>query len=291
MAQPKKLILVLTAILAVSLIFNAYQLSTNLALTQQNNGEAAKQEMVSQLMHTQNNVNIELSRLDAALMSACQRLSSVGLDGAQARAVLSELAANNSLIVNAATCDAKDVLVAVEPASYSSIEGEDIKEQEQNIRMHQTMLPAMSNMIPLVEGFPGVVMVAPIFDGNDKLMGSLSIVIQPSLLINQSIVSPSEGIQQYSMWAMQSNGTLIYDPDPAQEGKNLLTDPIYADYPEVQVFTRQVADQQSGYGSYQYYDKNLGDSSKQLVSKEAYWITVGIYGTEWRLVVWRTLNP
>ena len=93
------------------------------------------------------------------------------------------------------------------------------------------------------------------------------------------------------MWAMQSNGTLIYDPDPAQEGKNLLTDPAYTECPEVQAFAQQVADQQSGYGTYQYYDKNLGDASKQVVAKEAYWVTVGIYSTEWRLVVWHTLNP
>ena len=32
----------------------------------------------------------------------------------------------------------------------------------------------MSNLIPLVEGFPGVVMVAPIFDSNEKLIGALS---------------------------------------------------------------------------------------------------------------------
>jgi hypothetical protein len=37
--------------------------------------------MVSQLMHTQNNVNIELAQLDATLQSACQRLSEVGITG------------------------------------------------------------------------------------------------------------------------------------------------------------------------------------------------------------------
>ncbi len=290
MAKTKPIIFVLIAIIMVSLGFNAYQWNMNLALTQQTNSETAKQEMVSQLMHIQNNVNTQLAKLDTALMSACQMLSDVGLNGAQARAVLSELVANNSLIVNAATCDAKDVLVAVEPTSYSSIEGEDIKAQEQNIRMHQTMLPAMSNMIPLVEGFPGVVMVAPIFDSSDKLMGSLSIVVQPSALINQSITPATEGTQQYSMWAMQSNGTLIYNPDPQQQGKNLLTDPIYEDYPELIAFARQISGQQSGYGSYQYFDKNVDDTTKHVVSKEAYWITVGIYGTEWRLVVWHALN-
>ena len=93
------------------------------------------------------------------------------------------------------------------------------------------------------------------------------------------------------MWVMQSNGTLIYDPDPDQQSKNLLTDTIYKDYPEVQEFARQIAEQPSGYGNYQYYDKDVADYDKQLVTKEAYWMTVGIYGTEWRLVIWHALSP
>ena len=289
MAKSKTIIFALIILLVSSLGFNVYQWSATQMLNQQNTEDATRQDMISQLMHTQSNVNIELSRLDAALSAACQKLSTLQLGGAQARTVLSELVANNSLIVNAATADAKDVLVAVEPSSYSGIEGENIKAQEQNVRMHQTMRPALSNMIPLVEGFPGVVMVAPIFNVNEQLVGSLSIVVQPSRLVQQSIATAS-GAEQYSMWAMQQNGTLIYDPDPAQQGKNLLTDPIYAAYPEVQAFTRNVADQQSGFGSYQYYDTNLDNATKQVVNKEAYWTTVGIYGTEWRLVVWHTLG-
>jgi hypothetical protein len=287
MAKSKLAVLVLLIILAGSLSFNVYQWSSNQAVIQQNKASTVRQEMVGQLMHTQNNVNSKLAQLDSALMEACRDISKTGLAGTAADQVLSRLVENNSLIVNAATADTRDILTAVQPSSYSGIIDEDISTQEQNIKMQQTMMPAMSNMIPLVEGFPGVVMVAPIFDSGNKLMGSLSIVVQPSKLINESIVYT--GATTYSMWAMQSNGTLIYDPDPAQQGKNLLTDSIYADYPEVQDFTRQVAAQQSGYGTYQYYVKNLDQTQNQVVSKEAYWVTVGIYGTEWRLVIWNAL--
>jgi hypothetical protein len=44
---------------------------------------------------------------------------------------------------------------------------------------------------------------------------------------------------------MQLNGTLLYDPDPAQQGKNLFTDPIYMEYPTVQAFTQQVSSTQT----------------------------------------------
>ncbi len=290
MARTKIVIFGLIVFLVASLGFNVYQYTATQTFNQQNAEASIRQDMVSQLMHTQNNVDTELAKLDAALSASCQQLSTVGTSGSQARAILSELIANNSLIVNAATADAQDVLVAVEPSSYSDIEGQNIQAQEQNVCMHQTMRPAMSNMIPLVEGFPGVVLVAPIFDSNQKLVGSLSIVVQPSALIAQSIATDS-GETQFSMWAMQKNGTLIYDPDPSQQGKNLLTNPIYTAYPEVQEFTQKVSAQQAGYGSYQYYDTNLNNNAKQMVNKEAYWTTVGIYGTEWRLVVWGTINP
>jgi hypothetical protein len=276
----------LIAILVISLGFNIYQWSTNQAFMSGNQSAAAKQEMVSQLMHTQNNVNSKLAELEATMRTACQQLSSAGLTGPQADAILSEAAASDPIIMNSAATDTKDILVNVKPDTYG-VTGDDITLQEQQLMMRQSMQPVMSNVIMLVQGFPGVVMVAPIFDSQDQFMGALSLVIQPSALINQSIAST--GDKTYSMWAMQSNGTLIYDPDPAQQGKNLLTDPIYEDYPEVQAFARQVSEQQSGYGTYQYYVKNLDQTQNEVVSKEAYWMTVGIYGTEWRLVIWNAL--
>jgi sensor domain CHASE-containing protein len=287
MARLKIVVIALIAVLIISLGFNFYQLSTNQAATKDNQSAAAKQEMLSQLMHTQNNVNTKLAELEATMKTTCQKLSSVGLTGPQADRILSEAAASDPLIMNSAATDINDILVNVKPDTYG-VTGDDITMQEQQLMMRETMQPVMSNVIMLVQGYPGVVLVAPIFNSQDQFMGALSLVIQPSALINQSIAST--GATTYAMWAMQSNGTLLYDPDPTQQGKNLLTDPIYADYPELQSFTRQVAAQQSGYGTYQYYVKNIDQTQNQVVSKEAYWITVGIYGTEWRLVVWNPLS-
>ncbi len=277
---------VLAAVLVASIAFNLYQYSQNQAINNQNNNANTKLAMSSVLNQLQTQVNAELQNLDDALLSACTQLSTKGLDGNEVRTVLLDLVANSSLIVNAATADTNDMLVAVEPRQYSSIEGVDIADQEQNIQMHQTMRPAMSNMILLVEGFYGVVMVAPIFNANATFIGSLSIVIQPYDLLKSFITPAIEGTP-YSMWAMQANGTLLYDPDPAQQGKNLFTDPIYVDYPTVQAFTRKVADEQAGYGTYTYHENTVAG---KIVNKEAYWATIGIYDKEWRLVILHVLN-
>jgi hypothetical protein len=286
MNKPKTLAYILVAVLILSIGINVYQYSQNFTLNNQKNDANTKLETSSALTQLQFQINAELEKLDLSLLSACTQLSAVGLNGSQARNVLLNLAASSSLIVNAATVDANDVLVAVEPSQYSSIEGANISNQEQNIQLHETMRPAMSNTIPLVEGFDGVVMVAPIFNANGTFQGSLSIVIQPSALLNATIAPAVEGMS-YTLWAMQTDGRIIYDADPAQEGKMLFSDSIYANYPELLTLGHQISSENAGYGTYQYY-KTL--ASGQLVKKEAFWTTIGIYGTEWRLVIIHVVN-
>jgi len=289
MKTTKLYALILAAALIVTVAVNVYQYTLNIDLNRQAAQANTQLDMKTMLAQVQEEINLELQSLDEALLDACNQLTHTGLTGTQARTVLTELVANNSLIVNAATADANDILLVVEPVSYADIEGLDIASQEQNLYMHQNMRPAMSNMIPLVEGFPGEVLVSPVFDSTNRFVGSLSIVIQPYNLI-EKYVTPAIADGQFSMWSMQLNGTLIFDPDPAQQSKNLLTDPIYNDYPEVQAFTRQVVEHQTGYGTYSYFDKDLSDASGKVVSKEAYWTTIGIYNTQWRLVIVHPLN-
>jgi hypothetical protein len=282
MAKMKLLVPILLVILIVSLAFNVIQYTGSLSSPKP---QSSKEEMALLIIHDAADINSELLRLDTIISTACQQLSTTGLTGTAADKVLSDLyTQNQGIVVNAATADKNDVLVAVQPSNYSNIIGEDIASQEQNIEMHRTMRPALSNLIPLVEGFPGIVMVAPVFNTNEQLIGSLSIVFQPYELIHP-IVEPSiQGI--YTIYALQSNGTLIYDAG-AEQGKNIFTDPDYQGHTELQTFIHQVVDTQSGYGTYSYYDDL--QASRPLVNKEGYWTTIGIYNTDWRLVIARTL--
>ena len=281
MAKIKLLIAVLILIMVFSLALNTYQWSTNLSLTSQNE----KELMATFLIHNAANINLELQNLDDLISEACQQLSVTGLTGTAAEKILSDLYTQQSnVIVNAATADKNYILLAVQPSNYNSIIGQDIANQEQNIEMHKTMRPAVSNLIQLVEGFPGVVMVAPVFNTDGQFIGSLSIVFLPYELIHPIVEGTVQGI--YTIYALQRNGTLIYDAG-AEQGKNVFTDEEYQGYTELQTFIHQVVDTQLGYGKYSYYDDLA--PSRPLVNKEAYWMTIGIYNTDWRLVVARTL--
>ncbi len=281
MAKAKLIVTILIVILIVSVAFNAYQWNTNLSLTNQ----SSKEDMANLLIHAEAAINAELLRLDGILLTACQELSTAGLTGPQTEMILSNLYTDNTeIIVNAVTADKNDIILAVQPSEYSNISGQDIRSQEQNIQMHKTMRPALSNLIPLVEGFPGIVMVSPIFDTNGQFIGSLSIVFQPYQLIHPIVESANSA---YTIYALQSNGTLIYDVNTQEQGKNIFTDEAYAGHTELQTFIHQAVDTQSGYGTYTFYDDHV--ESRPLVSKEAYWTTIGIYNTDWRLVIARNL--
>jgi hypothetical protein len=282
MIKTRLIVALVTVILVISLAFNVYQWNTNLSLTKLSN----KEEMEWILFNAQATINAKLLRLDGLLSNACQQLSTTGLAGAETEEILNDLYTESSdIIINAATADKNDILLAVQPATYSNVTGQDIANQEQNIEMHKSMRPALSNLISLVEGFPGVVMVSPIFDTNNQFVGSLSIVFQPYQLIHPIVKDSSKGI--YTIYALQKNSTLIYDANNEEQGKNIFTDQAYAGYTELQAFIHQVVDTKSGYGTYSYFDDLV--ASRPLVSKEAYWTTIGIYNTDWRLVIARNL--
>lgn len=131
MARYKIVIFTLIAVLIISVGFNVYQMSSNQAATKENQSASVKQEMVSQLMHTQNNVNAKLAELEDTMNTACKQLSSAGLTGPQADAILSEAAASDPVIMNTAATDTNDILVNVKPDPYN-VTGDDITNQEQH---------------------------------------------------------------------------------------------------------------------------------------------------------------
>lgn len=275
----------LAVVIVVSLVLNAFQYSQNLTLTSQNTELAAKQEMTALLTEVQFGVNTELNELDASLQAACQKLSNMDLNGIQARSVLSDLVANNSLIVDAAI-NINDVLVAVEPSQYRSAEGQYVGTQEQCIQMHQTLQPAMSNSIPLVEGRDGVVIIGPVFDAYEQFVGAVSFVIEPSDLVNRTVTSVTNS-SDYTFMVVQPDGRVLYDIDSAQIGAMTLTDPAFQNFPQLLATCQRMATEKSGCDTYQF---NTTLDSASVVKKELFWTTIGIYNTEWRLAIIHRLN-
>ena len=280
----------LAGLLAVALVIaigvSVYFGSQNLAFSDQTKSQGTKLEMISILTQAQVRAEAELQKLGVSLVYASEQLSTTGLEGDQARAVLSALAANSSFTIEAATQNLNRTMITVEPASLRSSEGKTIGPQKWlNINPNGPILPSMTAVIPLIVGYDGVSIVAPVFDLNKTLIGTLSVAFNHVALLNAT-VAPLIKDTKYAVTISQLDSKIIYDTDPAQQGK-VLFDPIYANYTSLLAMWHHVASESSGYGTYTF---TLNAESGQIVQKECFWTTIGAYGAEWRLAIIHALD-
>lgn len=272
----------LAGLLAIALIaslgVNVYFGSQNLALSNQSGAET-KLEMNSILSQAQVAVDAEVQRMGDSLVYASQQLSTVGISGDQARAIVSALAANSSFIIDAATQDLNSIMVTVEPSAFRYSEGREVGKQVWlNPNPNGPITPVMTPVIPLVENLSGVAMAAPVFNANKEIIGTVSVIFDPEVLLNATVTPILEG-KSYEFITMQTDGQTLYDNDPAKQPTNILTNPAFASQTELLALTHHIADEYSGYGTY--------NTSR---GHEAYWTTLTAYGIEWRLTIIHTLN-
>lgn len=271
---------VLVVALLVSVVVNVYFGSENALLIKENSVQVSKLEMVSVLSRAQVQVNAELQRISGSLVYACGQLSVVGLEGDEARVVLGALVAKSSFIVDSGTVNVNGSVVAVAPMGHHFVEGVYVGEADYLIDSRNSVLPVMFGVLPLVEGFDGLVMIAPVFGSDGSRLGLVRVVFDPAVLLNATIAPLIKGTD-YAVTVSQLDSKILYDTDPGQQGK-VLFDPIYASYTSLLELWHRVASESSGYGTYTFV---LSAESGQVVHKECYWITIGVCGVEWRLVL------
>lgn len=285
MNKLKTVTFLLIAILMISIGVNVYLVNRNASLSDQKEASQARLDMAAILDQAQVNIQAELKRIGDSLIYASQQLSSTGISGSKADAILGNLAANSSFIINAATENLDNVIVAVEPANWS-IEGKNVGQQTYlNPNPYGEITPVMTPVIPLQSGMNGNSLVAPVFNSNKELIGVLSVIFDPSTLIKAS-VSAATASKSYELIGMQLDGLMVYDSDPAQQWNNLFTTAAYANYTSLLTLGHEIVKEPSGYGTYTY---NL-IGTRQLAQKECYWTTISAYGQEWRLTIVHSLN-
>jgi hypothetical protein len=281
----KNATMLLVAILIVSLGVNVYLVSQNALFSNKMVVSQVKLDMVAVLNQAQVSIQAEVKRIGDSLIYASEQLSSTGISGSQADAILSNLAANSSFIINAATENLDNIIVAVQPANWSII-GKNVGQQNYlNPNPYGEITPVMSPVIPLQSGMNGNSLVAPIFDSNKELIGVLSVIFDPSTLIKTSVLAATAG-KPYELIGMQLDGLMVYDSDPAQQWNNLFTSSAYANYPSLVSLGHQIVEEPSGYGTYNY--NAIGTT--QLTQKECFWTTISAYGQEWRLTIVNSLT-
>lgn len=228
----------------------------------------------------QRDVQSRLDQADRDLAAAAGELAQSGLDGDEARRILSGLASRYHYAVDCCTVDEHGKIVAVEPAAYHEFAGADISGQEHVGRLKETGRPVLSNVFTAVEGFAAVDMQRPVFSQQGELIGSVSMLISPERFFSSFTVPDMQG-ERPEMMIMQKDGDILYDTESSQTGRNTFTDPLYQDYAGLTELAKRVVADKAGVGTYAIPEQQL----QKQAAKRSVWTTVGLHGTEWRLIV------
>ncbi len=287
MNKTRTLAILLTVIAIISLSVNVYLASQNSALNSEKNTYTAKVDMIATLAKAQTSIDAELQRIGESLIYASQQLTTAGITGTQTDQILNALAANSTYIINAATENLDNTIVAAAPADWSYIIGRNVGEQMHlNPNPYSAITPVMTPLVAVQSDMMANIIAAPVFSGDRELIGYISVILDPSKLLNNTITTALAGTS-YTTTVMQVDGLMIFDTDPLQQYKNMFTDPAYANYTQLILLGRHVAEYSSGYGTYKF---TVDAASPVVVNKECYWTTVSAYGQEWRIALQHSLS-
>ncbi len=228
-----------------------------------------------------------LDYLDRSLAQAAVALGRTGLTGPGARKALEKLLGACPEAIDVCAIDLNGHMVTIEPAAFRHLEESDISGQEQVQRLQRTRRPVMSQVFMTVEGVEAVDLEHPVMGPDGRLLGAASLLFKPDALLEAVWGKLHSGPGERSeFWAMDPLGRIIYDQDQHEVDRNLFSDPLYRDYPELLALGRRVQAEPSGRGAYSFFAKG----SHAVVTKQTLWDSAGLHGTWWRLVVTRPGN-
>jgi uncharacterized protein GlcG (DUF336 family) len=232
------------------------------------------------LSELEKEITAELSKMDQELARLAGRLSEKDLKEAGTRKMLGDLCRSYPYAVDCAVVDHNGKMAMVEPEEYAKFEGTDISAQEQITRLQESKRPVLSNVINAVEGFDAVDLEHPVFSSQGEFAGSVSVLFRPESLFSYVITPVLKGMPAEA-FVMQTDGRILYDADKEEVGRMLFDDPLYKPFPQLLALGTLISREKKGIGSYEFRQ----EGSEKLVKKDAHWTTVGLHGTEWRLVV------
>jgi hypothetical protein len=218
-----------------------------------------------------------LEDMNDSMVSGTSELAQTGIDEARIREVLTGFLEKHPYIVDCCYVDTNGIMKYVEPEEYREYEGSDISEQDHIRQLLTDHQPIASNLFLAVEGFWSLDFEYPIFV-NDKFAGSLSMLVEPKDFLEDIILPHIQGVP-VDFWVMEQTGRIVYDPDEEEIGRNVFTDELYKQYPDLIKLAHTALEKESGEMSYQFYDTGM----KKVIRKNAYWVSINTAGVKWKL--------
>ena len=232
------------------------------------------------LLSASDAVNSNLSKIETALTDASLVLSETGIDGPAARAVLSNLTMVDTAVIDCITIDANGTVREVEPVSFESVKGANLRQQKHVNDTINTKLYSGFHFIKAVEGLYAIDSEMPVFDKNGTFMGTVSLMFNNSQFLGR-VLAAFQPTGNSNIWVSKADdGTILFDTDPTQVLLNKSSS-LYQDYPELLKLFDRMSVERTGYETYEFLDESHGETIK----KGCYWTTIPNEGTEMRLVL------
>lgn len=241
-------------------------------------------EMTALLERADTEISVGLSHLQESNAESAKKLSETGITGDAAANVLQEkLAGASPYVISSLVIDAVGIVTAAAPVHYETIVGTDLGYQPEVQYANGVKEPVLSDLFLLEEGFAGISLSYPVFSG-DTYMGYTDLTFRPEIFLRQYF-RPLTEETGYEFMVLQTDGTILYEANEEEVGKNTFTDPLYQST-EIPKLAQKVVAEPSGRGEYTFWD---GDWKRE-VGREIFWSTVSFDGREWRVAVIRDLD-
>lgn len=189
-----------------------------------------------------------------------------------------ELFYRSSFVLEFSFVNLQGIMQIVEPPVYHYIEGSDISLQDHVVKCFQKKQPVLSKVFYAVEDFYAVVDIHPILR-QGELLGGITALFRQQLLLKR-IIQPLIENQPFEMWVMEKGGVVLFDQDTMEIGRNVITDTLYAPFPELIAAAKLIDANKSGETTYSFYQTG---TTKKVV-KKTYWKTFELYGNEWKII-------
>lgn len=220
-----------------------------------------------------------LDHLDATLIQAAREVGSLGIRNPRVNDLLRLVLVGHPFTISCSVISTGGFMIAVEPAEFSRLEDYNLRAGKDRPKAQPASEPTLTRRFPTAEGGSALAMTQPIRDGQGNFLGWLSLLLDPAQMMRSVLAqAPPSGGRQ--VWLVQDDGVLLYHGQAEDIGRNLLHDPAYADQPGKTALGRRLLAEAEGELTVNK-EAGLLDQSGARV----HWVSVGLHGVNWRLVV------
>lgn len=199
-------------------------------------------------------------------------------DTAEIRSLLAGMYSRTSFATQFIFVSEEKIMQLIEPPQYYQFQGSDISDQAHVIKVFDAKIPVLSQTFTLVEGYTAAVVIHPVIL-NSEVKGAMDAVFIPEEILGR-IVMPYVSGQPFEIWVMELGGNVLFDQDEEEIGLNVITDPLYQDFPELIAAANLINEEDRGETTYSFYQSG----TNKKVTKKTYWKTVKILDNSWKII-------